>query len=392
MPSPHREICSACSAPEPRAFFEFRDIPVLVCALWPDAESAAACPKGDLRLTYCDVCGAIENQAFDAERVVYTDQYENSLHFSEFFQGYVQELAEGIVDRFPVRGGTVAEIGCGDGQFLDLVTRLGECQGVGFDPSYDRTAPDELDGGRVRFEREYFGADHKDLGADLVVCRQVLEHVPDPRAMLQSVRAALKPNASVVFEVPNARYTLDSPSLWDVIYEHVTYWSVGSLARLFASAGFDVTGSELTYADQFVAMDAKVTEAEATISGATEDLGELTASVDRFAAAWQATIDGWHTELAERQAAGSRVALWGTGARGVNFLNMADPDRTIESVIDINPRKHGRHAPGTGQMIQPPEALVDNPPDLVVVMNPNYIDEIRGSLAEMGLNPEVRRA
>jgi SAM-dependent methyltransferase len=385
--------CTACGAEGPRTFFEVPDIPVLVCALWPDTSSARACPRGDLRLTYCETCGGIENQAFDPSRVEYTDQYENSLHFSEFFQGYVRDLAQGIVERFSPEGGTVVEIGCGDGQFLHMVCELGQCQGVGFDPSYDRDAPDQLDNGRVRFVREYFDQTQADLGADLVVCRQVLEHVPDPGSMLRSVRAALQPDAAVFFEVPNARYTLERPSLWDVIYEHVTYWSAGSLARLFSACGYDVMGSELTYADQFVAVEARpatgqVGEVRTDVDGLTE----LTQAVDRFAAASQETIDGWRAELASRRELGQRVALWGTGARGVNFLNIADPTGVIEAVVDINPRKHGMHAPGTGQRISPPESLVAEPPDLVVVMNPNYLDEIGAALAGMGLSPEVRCA
>lgn len=385
--------CNACGTAAPRTFFEVPDIPVLVCALWPDADSARACPKGDLQLTYCANCGAIENQAFDAERVVYTDQYENSLHFSEFFQGYVRDLAQGIVARFSPSGGTVVEIGSGDGQFLELMTELGDCRGVGFDPSYDRDAPDELDGGRVRFVREYFDESQKALGADLVVCRQVLEHVPDPGAMLRSVRAALTPESAVVFEVPNALYTLEAPSLWDVIYEHVTYWSAGSLARLFAACGYDVTGSETTYAEQFVAIDARPSASDqGSIGVAVDDLAHLTGAVELFSAAWRETIAGWHEELAARAARGERVALWGTGARGVNFLNIADPTGSIAQVVDINPRKHGKHVPGTGQQVARPEDLKANPPDLVVVMNPNYLDEIQTSLNDMGLHPEVRCA
>jgi SAM-dependent methyltransferase len=382
--------CCACGAGHPRPFFEVSEIPVLVCALWPDAESARACPRGDLLLTHCETCGAIENQAFDPQRVVYTDQYENSLHFSEFFQGYVRDLATGIVDRFKPRGRTVVEIGSGDGQFLELLCELGECSGVGFDPSYDPAAPDELQGGRVRFVREYFGPEQAKLGADLVVCRQVLEHVPDPGAMLRSVREGLAADASVVFEVPNARYTLETPSLWDVIYEHVTYWSAGSLARLFAASGYDVTGSELTYANQFVAVDARpAAGARGRILGEVDSLEDLNKAVQHFASLWRERIATWRAELERRQAAGQRVVLWGTGARGVNFLNIADPTGVIETVIDINPRKHGMHAPGTGQRICAPEALLESPPDLVIVMNPNYLAEITTSLHELELHPEV---
>jgi hypothetical protein len=45
--------------------------------------------------------------------------------------------------------------------------------------------------------------------------------------------------------------------------------------------------------------------------------------------------------------------------------------------------------PSTGHPVIAPKALVDEPPDLVIVMNPIYVPEIKLSLKEIGLTPEV---
>ena len=45
--------------------------------------------------------------------------------------------------------------------------------------------------------------------------------------------------------------------------------------------------------------------------------------------------------------------------------------------------------PGTGHEIVPPAALVDLDPNLVVVMNPAYEDEIRATLADLGVRATV---
>ena len=58
-------------------------------------------------------------------------------------------------------------------------------------------------------------------------------------------------------------------------------------------------------------------------------------------------------------------------------------------VVDLNPRKWGKHMAGTGQPIHSPEDLKAQPPDVVVIANEIYLDEIRGSLRDMGIDAEV---
>jgi hypothetical protein len=61
----------------------------------------------------------------------------------------------------------------------------------------------------------------------------------------------------------------------------------------------------------------------------------------------------------------------------------------IDRVVDINPHKRGKHLAGTGQRIVAPADLAADPPDIVVVMNPVYRDEIAADLAGRGLTPEL---
>lgn len=61
----------------------------------------------------------------------------------------------------------------------------------------------------------------------------------------------------------------------------------------------------------------------------------------------------------------------------------------MEYVVDINPNKHGKFLPGTGHRIQAPDFVRERPPDVVLVMNPIYCDEIRSSLTELGISPEL---
>jgi hypothetical protein len=119
----------------------------------------------------------------------------------------------------------------------------------------------------------------------------------------------------------------------------------------------------------------------------------MTASARDFAATYAARRAEWQTRLAELAAAGKCGVVWGAGSKGVTFLNAlagaADTDNAIAAVVDINPRKQGKFVAGTGQPIIPPTALAELRPDFVILMNPNYRQEIAGMLAEVGVEAEI---
>src|SRR5579859_3841448 len=126
--------CPVCGDPELDPFFHAADIPVQLNALWSTREDALECSKGDIRLAFCAKCGCIRNVAFEPELLRYDGSYENSLHFSPVFQEFATRLAADLVDRYDLRGKTVAEIGCGKGEFLGMLCELGDNAGIGFDP------------------------------------------------------------------------------------------------------------------------------------------------------------------------------------------------------------------------------------------------------------------
>ena len=143
------------TAPQSLAF-EASGLPAHVCVLWPDADSARACPRGDMRLAYDPAIGRISNIAFDARCVEYAEGYENSLGFSEFFQGYLDGLAKDLAERHDLSGKRVIEIGSGDGDFISSICRLSGAQGIGYEPSWAAERPDESENGQVKIVRDFF--------------------------------------------------------------------------------------------------------------------------------------------------------------------------------------------------------------------------------------------
>ena len=77
------------------------------------------------------------------------------------------------------------------------------------------------------------------------------------------------------------------------------------------------------------------------------------------------------------------------GAKAVTYLNIVDPDGSaISHVIDVNPRKVGRFIGGSGQEILEPSAVRELRPDVIVLMNPIYREEIASTVRGLGVDPE----
>jgi hypothetical protein len=360
-------------------------VPALCNVFWPTEASGRAAPRGDIDLRFCSACGILHNATFDQDLVQYSPEYENSIHFSPAFQGYIDELARRLIDRYDLHGKEIAEIGCGSGDFLTSLCVLGDNRGVGYDPSHDPERAPASDG-RVRISADSYP--REGVTADLIAARHVLEHVLDPGDLVSSVRASMGDHGDgvVYFEVPDATYMLEEAAIWDLIHEHVTYFAAPTLSWLFERAGFDVVDLGRALGNQYLWIEARP-RSGAAATPARPDIDALEKVVGDFADTFTSSVDGWKERLAGLDPA--RVAVWGAGAKGVMFLNLVDPEGRIGQVVDINPHKHGRHVPGTGQRIVAPGSLAADAPAHVIVMNPLFSKEIEHALLQQGVNAEL---
>jgi hypothetical protein len=377
--------CPACGAGETRPSLHVRDVPAECNLLLGSEAEARAVPRGDIVLALCGRCGLIWNTRFDPGLLSYDTWYENSLWASPLFAAYGRHLAERLIERYGIRGKTIMAIGCGRGEFLWLLCRLGNNRGIGIDPACDPSdVPPDID---VRLIAEEFSDRHR-FDADLVVCRHVFEHLKEPRAFLDTVRRTIggRTSTAVYFEVPNSMFVFHDGSVWDLIYEHCSYFTEPSLRWLFEAAGFDVHDLYQSFGGQFLGLEAFPGLAE---DAPPPDTRELEAALQAFEATYRAVVEEWADRLAGWRRRGLRVAVWGMGSKGVTFLNTVPGAASIETVVDINPRKQGHHVAGTGQRILTPDQLAERGADVVIAMNPLYREEIGGDLDALGIHADV---
>ena len=378
-------VCPACGSSDISPFYVVSNVPVSSCMLLDDAAAARAFPCGDLRLAVCE-CGFITNAAFDANLLNYSQDYEETQGFSPRFRSYMTELASEWVARYKLAGKTAVEIGCGKGEFLAELLRRGVGHGVGIDPSVRLERVDPALNDRVTWISGMFPADYPVLDCDAVVCRHTLEHIAPVREFLRSIRQAIgaRTETVVLFEVPDTQRILEEGAFWDVYYEHCSYFSVGSLGALFRRTGFEPLSVRRTYEDQYLVIEARPTAPEPAAVASDREIIRTAAHI--FSDTQQKETQRWRDRVRRVAASGGSTVLWGASSKAVAFLSaLGDQAGNVAAAVDINPYKQGYYLAGTGLRVGDPKELLDIRPDLVVAMNPVYLDEIDAGLASLGI-------
>jgi len=370
-------------------FYEVVRVPTNSCLLVEDRARALDFPTGDIVLALCRGCGFIFNAAWDSERTVYSDQYEETQGFSPTFNTFNRAIAEELVSSYDIRGKTVLEIGCGKGEFLSLICKHGGNRGIGYDPSFvparQRSEQD------IRFVREFFTEDTNEVAPDLLCCKMTLEHIGQTHRFLASVRSVANRKGSVIFfQVPDVGRILKEGAFWDVYYEHCSYFSATSLKHLFTGTDFSVERIWTGYDGQYLMIVTSPAEHGSDVTPRDEDgVAAIIRMSGSFADAAARSRAAWLNRLRNWAATGQRTVLWGSGSKAVAFLTTLGVHDEIEHVVDINPYRVGKFLPGTGQRIVAPAFLGEYRPDKVVIMNPIYRDEVGRELARQGCEPRV---
>lgn len=378
-----RPRCVACGGSDFIEVLGFDDLPVFCNVLHDSAAEATAAATGTIRLEQCSACGLLVNTRFDPGLTEYQPGYENSLHHSAVFQEWATSCARRLVDTYGLAGATVLEIGCGRGGFLSLMREAGVGRAIGYDPSLPPGT--EVSEG-VEVHPGYYDPSLS-VRAELAISRHVLEHVTDPRSLVE-VLATAAPDGVLYLEVPDATSMLENSAIYDVIYEHCNYFGAPAMAALVESADLRMVDCRTGFGGQYLSVEAAGGPGEASVvpEGAIDRLLEAGTT---FSAAAASEMGLWKQRLAEHAAAGRDVVAWGAGSKGVSFVNLVEGGAGISRLVDLNPLKRRRFVPGTAQMVVSPEDLLEEPPQVVVVMNPIYRDEVAAMLSELGIGAEV---
>jgi 2-polyprenyl-3-methyl-5-hydroxy-6-metoxy-1,4-benzoquinol methylase len=253
---------------------------------------------------------------------------------------------------------TVLEIGCGDGYFLSQFADYSRI--VGFEPSPEGKLAQERG---VSLIDSYFSLDSvKEFdNFDIVILRQVLEHVVNPKAFIKEVKQKISKDGLLYLEVPNGSKSIAKSRFHDFYYEHVSYFTKSSMILLLEHAGFEVVSCISEYDEEIIAVVARYLGDEVVdeVQGLTSKIKSVHAQVQK-----------WIKE-------NKKIVGWGTAGNGSLFFSLLDiNDRQIEFVVDSDKRKQGMFLPITNQKVISPNDLFNISPDVVIVLSQFHSNEI----------------
>lgn len=396
----HSDVqCPNCCARGMDVFYVLDHVPVHSVMNVHSQAEALDFPTGIIELGFCRQCSFVSNIRFDPSLIAYSQNCEESQGYSKTFNAFLSDSTQNLIDRYDIRDKDIIEIGCGKGDFLQLICQLGNNRGLGFDPAYvpgrgGHMPSDGTKRGHVRFIQDYYSERYAQTKADVYICRMTLEHISRPYAFLEMIRESIGDSKSLVcFQVPNMNRILEECAFEDIYYEHCSYFTPEALEALFRLTGFEVLDVRIVYNDQYLMLEGLPSEKSipglkegAKTVEACEPQAMLTPFVDRYR---EKIETYWKNRIDEMFAQGQKVVVWGSGSKGVAFLTTLRIQEAIAYVVDINPHRQGTFMAGTGQAIIAPAFLKDYRPDVVIVMNAIYVPEIKDELKFMGLSPKV---
>jgi len=273
---------------------------------------------------------------------------------------------------------SVFEIGCNDGLFMEKLRERGAKVLVGVEPNPVsgkiarergiKVYPDMISPALCRDAVSHAGK------FNLVVSRQVLEHIVDFENFFTCVKLVLREDGLLFIDVPDfapGSSVGDLSVLWE---EHVSYFTEATLLALLARHGFEaVSVKKYDFSGGSLAIAARLAEEKMKAPIAPAGVGE------RFGKRAREYGARLRPLLAKAREGGMQVAIYGAGCRACTFTNAHELADLIELSIDDQKERQGMFLPGTRIPIRSPEDLHAKSAPLVCLLAVNHENEAKVS-------------
>lgn len=336
-----------------------------------------------LALHQCETCGLVQ---FACEPVPYYKDVIRSGGFTTTMVNLRRSQYRHLIDTYHLEGKKLIEAGCGQGEFLSVLTEFPvKVFGIEHRDSLARKAREK---GLAVWKQ--FAEDGKVLAPpdgsvngpyDGFLSFNFLEHQPDPVNMLRTIADNLTEEGVGLITVPSLEYILKYDGYYELIRDHLAYYTFDTLKVTVGKAGFEVLEEEMVNRDTLSVIVRKKKRPEGD--------GHLMESwkpekVDASGLMKSREIIGREMEslIGELKTREKRLALWGASHQGFTLASTTKIGRFAEYIIDSAPFKQGKYAPSSHLPIVSPDHYRTDPVDAILIVAPGYTEEIAGAIRE----------
>ena len=393
--SPASFACRSCGATELAGVLSLGCTP-LANALLTEEQLEADEATYPLELVFCRSCTLLQiTETVPPEKLFLQYFYLSS--FSETMLRHAETLTTRLASSYHLNARSlVVEIASNDGYLLRNYKDAG-ISVLGIEPASNiaRVAEERGIPTLCEFFGEQVGERLRAEGrcADLIHANNVLAHVPDLNGFVRGLRLLLKEDGCAVIEVPYAKEMIDRSEFDTIYHEHLCYFSLTALDRLFRRNGLFIQNVErLEIHGGTLRIFAGKDKQDARLnSPAVADLlaEEQAWGVDQleFYRGFGDKVTRLRRDLlkllGDLKTQNKQIAVYGASAKGSTLLNFFGIGReTLDYVVDRSTAKQGYYTPGTHLPIYPPAHLLETMPDYVLLLTWNFADEILQQQAE----------
>lgn len=364
--------CIACGAPLWETPLLTLDNMPASAQHMPDAQGVKEDRGLTLDLCQCMGCGLVQ---FDCEPVDYYRDVIRAGGFSRTMVELRRYQYKHLIDSYHLEGKKFIEVGCGQGEFLKVLSEFPvEVHGIEHDPHLVELARaqglDVTEGFTETEDTRFAGGLY-----DVFLSFNFLEHQPDPSTMLQAIYRNLEDDAMGLITVPSFEYIMDHNSYYELIRDHLAYYTFETLTTLLERNGFQVEECEVINRDTLSVIVKKRPQMD------TENLLECYVNLKREMESYMKYLDAWD----------KKVAIWGASHQGFTLAATTKLGEKARYIIDSAPFKQGKFAPASHLPIVGPDHFHDHPVDAIIITAPGYTDEIAASIRQkFGTSVEIR--
>lgn len=311
-----------------------------------------------LELFQCPSCG--HYQLF-CQPVKYWKEVLTAAGLSAEMRNFRKEQFANWVDQYKLRGKEIMEIGCGEGQFLDLLSEAGVIA-FGLEAGTNQVQRGQQAGREIQQGHPLDPGCLSPSTLDGFLCINFLEHATNPIDLLRSIFLACKPDAVGIVEVPNFQKDIDEQKSYNLIKDHLSYFTARTLSVAVGLSGFELLSiREVWHGDDIEAI-VRVPYPTPCIKWASGT----------------PIVRGLSNLLDMEK---GRVAIWGASHQALTLIGIIRPNNVI-CIADSAEFKQGKVDPVCGIPIVSPDDMIASHPDLVIIIAASYSKEVARLLGE----------
>jgi len=342
-----------------------------------------------LELCFCPKCKLVQL----TEVVPPGMMFKNYVYVSsttDTFKAHFTKMAEDISKEFELNENSLAvDIGSNDGLLLKGFQKMG-LRTIGVEPAANIARLAEKNG--VETLNDFFNeAAVREIirrkgQADIITATNVFAHVGDISAFAGNVRSLLKTGGIFAIEVQYFVDTLEKMTFDNVYHEHVSYFTMASLANFFKTQGMEIFKAQRVDSHGgslrvFVMNSGGGHKVDDSVSSVMEyekrmGIGDFETYV-KFAHKVNKVKLDLLKYIQDVKGRGKTIAGYGAPAKGNTLLNFCGIGKEyMDYIVEDSALKQGLYAPGTHIPVVSPRILDEKKPDYILILAWNFADEI----------------